>query len=173
MICPRCGHDNIPGADVCARCLFDISTLDRPIGQDRVEQSLMDDPVGVLPLRMPVTVTCGATVGEAIRIMLQAGVGAVLVVEMTGRLVGILSERDLLVKLAGLVDDPTAVPVVEVMTPDPITVGPADTLAFALHQMDTGGYRHLPVVVDGLPQGVVSVRDLLRHVTRVGRDPAG
>ena len=43
----------------------------------------------------------------------------------------------------------------------------ADTLAFALHKMDVGGYRHLPVLKDGKPTGVISVRDMLRHITRL------
>ena len=42
-----------------------------------------------------------------------------------------------------------------------------DKLAFALLKMDVGGYRHLPVVKDGKPAGVISVRDLLRHITRL------
>jgi CBS domain-containing protein len=40
-----------------------------------------------------------------------------------------------------------------------------DSLAFALHKMDTGGYRHLPTLRDGRLSGMVSVRDLLRHIT--------
>jgi CBS domain-containing protein len=55
------------------------------------------------------------------------------------------------------------------MTRDPETVTPADTLAFALGKMDAGGYRHLPVVAGGRPVGVVSVRDVLRHVTRTSQ----
>jgi len=53
------------------------------------------------------------------------------------------------------------------MTPNPETVTSGDTLAFALGKMDAGGYRHLPVVAGGKPVGVISVRDVLRHVTDV------
>ena len=45
-----------------------------------------------------------------------------------------------------------------------------DTLAFALHKMDGGGYRHLPVLKDGQPLGMISVRDMLRHITRLCKD---
>ncbi len=55
------------------------------------------------------------------------------------------------------------------MTSNPETVGPTDSLAFALHKMDCGGYRHLPVVKDGQPLGVISVRDMLRHITGLCR----
>jgi CBS domain-containing protein len=53
------------------------------------------------------------------------------------------------------------------MTVDPQIVRATDTLAFVLHQMDAGGYRHLPVVQDGQPLGMISVRDMLRHMTRL------
>jgi len=53
------------------------------------------------------------------------------------------------------------------MTANPETVSTSDTLAFAIHKMDVGGYRHLPVIHHGAPVGVVSVRDMLRHITRL------
>ena len=59
------------------------------------------------------------------------------------------------------------IPVSEFMTPNPEAVRPTDTLAFVLHKMDGGGYRHLPVAKDGRPLGMVSVRDMLRHITRL------
>ena len=68
---------------------------------------------------------------------------------------------------AALVLADRARPVREVMTPGPESVRETDTLAFALHKMDIGGYRHLPVVREGRVVGMVSVRDLLRHITRL------
>ncbi|MGH7224104.1 MAG: CBS domain-containing protein, partial [Gemmataceae bacterium] len=58
-------------------------------------------------------------------------------------------------------------PIQDFMTADPETVRPTDTLAFALHKMDVGGYRHLPVLKDGQLLGIISVRDMLRHMTRL------
>jgi CBS domain-containing protein len=43
-------------------------------------------------------------------------------------------------------------------------------LALALSKMDAGGYRHLPVVEDGKPVGMISVRDILRHIIAVCPD---
>ena len=83
------------------------------------------------------------------------------------QLLGILSERDLLTRVASPEVDYSDAPVSDFMTPDPETVGPNDTLAFALHKMDCGGYRHLPVLKDGQPLGMISVRDMLRHITRL------
>ncbi len=53
------------------------------------------------------------------------------------------------------------------MTPNPETLDVNDKIAFALHKMDSGGYPHLPVVLDNKPAGVISVRDMLRHITRL------
>ena len=169
MYCPSCGHLNLPGADQCEKCLLDLAALDRPAPQDKVESSLMADTVAVLGPKPPVTVPVDATLGDAVRQMMDRGVGAVLVTTSSGRLVGILTERDFLTKVAGTVDFP-ARPVREFMTPDPETVAPTDPLALALQKMDVGGYRHLPVVAAGLPVGVVSVRDVLRHVTKLCKE---
>jgi CBS domain-containing protein len=166
MICPNCSFDNVPGSEVCANCQNDLTQLDQPAAHDRVERSLMHDPVSVLRPRPPVTLAAGATVGEAIRTLLANDVGALPVVDEGGALLGIFSERDLLTKVAGQ-DDYTARPVREVMTAKPESVREDDTLAFALHKMDIGGYRHLPIVREGRVVGMVSVRDLLRHITRL------
>jgi CBS domain-containing protein len=127
----------------------------------------MEDPVSVLQPRKAVTLPPDATVDEAIRVMLTSDIGALLIVAADGKLVGIFSERDLLTKVAGQAADYAGRKVSEFMTPDPETVRPTDTLAFALHKMDGGGYRHLPVLKDGQPLGMVSVRDMLRHITRM------
>ena len=87
-----------------------------------------------------------------------------------GKLVGILSERDLLVKVVGHHSDFSKLAVEPFMTPNPETVSTKDTLAFALHKMDGGGYRHLPVLKDGKPHGVISVRDMLRHIVHLCKD---
>jgi CBS domain-containing protein len=170
MICPACSHDNFPGQEYCSNCLHDLTQLDRPTSRDRVERSLMDDPVSVLQPRKAVTLSPDATVDEAIRIMLERDIGAVLIVAADGRLVGIFSERDLLTRVAGQVPDYADRPVSEFMTSAPETVRPTDTLAFALHKMDSGGYRHLPVLKDGQPLGMLSVRDMLRHITRLCKE---
>ncbi|HEX5272587.1 MAG TPA: CBS domain-containing protein [Gemmataceae bacterium] len=170
MICPHCGNDNLPGSEECGRCGQDMTQLDRPMPLDAVERSLVEDPVGRVHPRAPVTVAPDTTVGEAIRLMLDGNIGALLVVDARGHLLGIFSERDLLTKIAGLRDDYAGRPVSEFMTRDPESVGPHHTLAFALHKMDCGGYRHVPVLAEGQPVAMISVRDMLRHITRLCRE---
>jgi CBS domain-containing protein len=127
----------------------------------------MEDPVSLLNPKKPITVRPTATVSETIELMLDRDIGALLVTDDSGKLLGIFSERDLLTKVAGIHEPYADLPIRQFMTPSPETVTASDTLAFALHKMDVGGYRHLPVLKEGLPVGVISVRDMLRHITRL------
>jgi signal-transduction protein with cAMP-binding, CBS, and nucleotidyltransferase domain len=169
MICPNCNFDNVPGSEFCRNCLNDLTQHDRPTAQDRVERCLMEETVSALTPRAAVTLPTTALVGEAIQKMLTCDIGAVLIVADNGRLLGIFSERDLLTKV---VDDPyyATKPLCQFMTANPEAVRESDTLAFVLHKMDSGGYRHLPVLKDGRPLGMISVRDMLRHITRLCKD---
>ncbi len=170
MICPNCGHDNLPGSEECSSCLQDLTQLDRPTAQSRVEHSLMEDPVSTLNPHKPITIRPTATIREALRIMLDRDIGAILVVDADGKLQGIFSERDLLTKVAGLHESYADLPVLQFMTANPETVTAKDSLAFALHKMDVGGYRHMPVLSEGFPAGVISVRDMVRYITKLSKD---
>src|SRR5438105_14574301 len=101
MYCPACGHRNPPGSDECGNCMLPLSHVHEPALHDRVERSLMTDPVAALNPREPVTVAASAGLAQAIGLMIDRGVGAVLVTGADGRLVGILTERDFLAKVAG------------------------------------------------------------------------
>src|ERR1700681_4714438 len=98
MICPTCGTDNLPGSEECSSCQQDLTQLDRPAAQDRVERSLMEDAVSILRPGKPVTVQPATTIREAMQTMLARDIGALLVVDSEGKLLGIFSERDLLAK---------------------------------------------------------------------------
>jgi CBS domain-containing protein len=169
MLCPSCGKTNVPGADECAKCLFPLASIDGQTScADAVETAVLNDPVRTLKVRPPVTIPVDAKLGLALDRMVEQGVGALLVVDAGGKLVGILSERDYLRKVVGLQADYARQPLRDYMTADPETVGPEDLLAVALQKMDVGGYRHLPVVEeDGTPVGIVSVRDVIRHITKL------
>ena len=170
MICPTCAHDNLPGNEQCAKCQHSLSQYDIPTPGTHVERCLMEDRVASLPPKPPTTVLPTATVREAIGLMLQHNVGALLVVDAAGQLAGIFSERDLLKRVAGIHDDYADLPVSQFMTHRPEAVSPSDTLIFVLHKMDGRGYRHVPVIDAGRPVSVLSVRDMLRHITRLCRE---
>ncbi len=95
-----------------------------------IDESVVGEPVRRLVRRTtPVAVSPGAAVSEAVRLMKQHRVGCVLI-EDTGRLVGILTERDILTKMVGTGADPALTTVDTVMTRKPETLGPDDPVAF-------------------------------------------
>src|SRR5438445_3317139 len=91
MICPTCGWDNVPGIEVCGHCQQDLTPLDRPCAGNRIERSLMEDQVLVLPCKNPATIIAQATLREAIHLMLENNIGALMVVDDAGKLLGIFS----------------------------------------------------------------------------------
>ncbi|GBC77949.1 Arabinose 5-phosphate isomerase KdsD [bacterium HR08] len=164
MLCPSCGHENLPGVEVCEQCLHDLMGLDLPQPKAGLQKHLMEDPIRRLPLRPPVMVSPDDSVGRALDLMRQHRIGSILVVE-EGKLVGIFTERGALLQLVGTSADVGTLRMREVMTPDPVVLHEDDTLAFALHQMSIGEFRRLPVVrSDGRPVGVVSIKDILRYI---------
>lgn len=108
-----------------------------------------------------------ASVRDAVLRMAEAKVGAMLVVDGE-KLAGIFTERDLLIRVVARHLDPDATRLAEVMTPDPYTADPEMPLSQALVMMYEGCYRHVPVVENGRPLGVVSARDALgRELTEL------
>lgn len=108
----------------------------------------------------PLTIQSTATVTEAARSMQERNVGAAMVLEGT-RLAGIFTERDALFRVLALARDPRTTPVASVMTRDPQTIHPDKPFDDALRMMHEGRFRNVPVVEDGRPLGIVSVRDAL------------
>jgi len=114
----------------------------------------------ILAGQTPITATKTATVVEAARLMKQHVIGALLVVDQS-RLIGIFTERDALFRVLAAGLDPESTRLADVMTADPQTIHPDEPFLRALRIMYQGGFRHLPVVEDGRPFGIVSVRDAL------------
>ena len=108
----------------------------------------------------PVTAEADMTVNEAARRMKDRRVGALLVMR-EGRLAGIFTERDALFRVMAEGRDPARTRLAEVMSANPRTIAPDRPFGHALHMMHEGGFRHVPVVEEGRPVGVVSARDAL------------
>jgi CBS domain-containing protein len=105
------------------------------------------------------------TLGEAAERMAEDGVGSAVVLD-SGRLIGILTERDLLRAVAGRVHTSEA-RVREWMTVDPMTATEATSADEAMRTMLEHGFRHLPVIEEGRTIGVVSLRELMRATIQV------
>jgi CBS domain-containing protein len=97
--------------------------------------------------------------------MMGRGVGCVMIVD-GDRMLGIFSERDALLRLNVDAAKMTDRPISEVMTVNPATLKTRDKIAFALHRMNVGGFRHLPILDDDdRLVGVISIRDILAYLT--------
>jgi CBS domain-containing protein len=105
------------------------------------------------------------TLGEAAERMAEDGVGSAVVLD-SGRLIGILTERDLLRAVAGRVHTSEA-RVREWMTVDPMTATEATSADEAMRTMLEQCFRHLPVIEEGRTIGVVSLRELMRAAMQV------
>ena len=98
------------------------------------------------------------TVVEAARLMEEARVGAILVIKKE-KLVGIFTERDALTRVLAAALDPAHTHLSRVMTRDPMTIEPDKPFGHALIAMFDHGFRHMPVIEQGVPIGIVSMRD--------------
>ncbi|MEA0668756.1 CBS domain-containing protein [Xanthomonas campestris] len=104
-----------------------------------------------------------AAVIEAIRLMADKSIGAVLVMEGE-RLVGIVSERDYARKVVLRDRSSSSTSVAEIMSHAVVTVSPADSVEHCMQLMTDGRFRHLPVVDNGRVHGVISIGDLVKAV---------
>ena len=128
-----------------------------------LSRNLRIDSVSRLRPTPPHAVEDREPVSAAVEVLRRENVGCVLVTRL-GRLVGLFTERDLLARVLapGL---PLSVPMAECLTPDPISVGPKDTVQTAIRRMEKGGYRHLPVVDEhDRPVGVLSARRVVHYL---------
>jgi CBS domain-containing protein len=112
--------------------------------------------------RRLITIGPEATVKEALALFVEHSIGSLPVVGVSGKLIGIFTERDV---LYGDHRDPERFhhqSIREVMTPDPITCRPDDAVHAVMGKMSQHKVGQLPVVDEGMVVGVVSVGDLIR-----------
>jgi CBS domain-containing protein len=117
-------------------------------------------------LRMPAvkTLDCSATIGDAIDMMQKNRIGSVVITK-DGKLEGIVTERDVLLKVIGLIENYKTESITKVMTADPVSLMPGDAIAYALNNMHVGGYRHVPIVnEENEPISLVSIKDVVSFI---------
>ncbi|MEB2343202.1 MAG: CBS domain-containing protein [Deltaproteobacteria bacterium] len=132
---------------------------------NRFDASLLRAPTRHLPTRFPLLFSPTHTVTQAMRAMQKEHRGCVLVTEDGSnqtRVVGIFTERDVLLRIVDRGRNPATLPLAEVMTRDPESLPKDASIAWVLNKMSVGGFRHVPVVDRaGRPVCVVSVRDVV------------
>jgi len=116
----------------------------------------------VIRNREPYSVRSSTTVQEAAEFMAERNIGAVCVVDESGKLLGVFSERDVMNRVVVQKKDPTSLQVGEVTSELRAVIRCDETPHQALERMELIGSRHLPVVDDERWVGMLSMRDLLR-----------
>jgi CBS domain-containing protein len=161
ITCPSCGFDNLVGADTCDNCGADLAGHDVPQATVSFHGRLLGEHLDELGAPRPIEVSPDTPLDVAIARMHEAETDCVLV--MAGdRLVGIFTDRDAVVKAAG--KRLASFHVRDFMTADPVVLRHDDPIAVAIHKMAIGGFRHIPIVEDGRPTGVVTARDVFHHL---------
>ncbi|MCP4245970.1 MAG: CBS domain-containing protein [bacterium] len=168
MECPSCGYENAPGTDVCDGCQVSLDFLSGPLPPEGLLEQLSTEKLATLIPESPFEVTPDTPLREAVERLVETGRHCALVVS-GGAIVGILTERDILMKAASEYDRHADSPVSEFMTAGPETLTPDNTIAFGLNRMTVGAFRHLPIADQGHPLGVVAVRRILAYM--VDRHP--
>jgi CBS domain-containing protein len=166
LICPACGSENFEGADLCDQCQGPLTELSVPQATTPLEKALLHDRIEILKPRPPVCFPPEAPIGEVLRRMIGERVGCAAIVDDQQRLLGIFTERDALLRLNVAIDRLRDKPVSSAMTENPTTLRPRDKIAYALHRMNVGGFRHIPLVDDNdRLVGVISIRGILAYLT--------
>jgi CBS domain-containing protein len=109
-----------------------------------------------------VTMPGNASVAEAVRLLKEKRIGAVVISDDGARVLGILSERDIVHALVDFAAAALEMRVSELMTQDVVTCAPEDSIAELMARMTERRIRHLPVVKDGVLDGMVSIGDVVK-----------
>ena len=124
----------------------------------------IQDPISSLGLESPLTAEIGTNLKNALKQLQKEKQNCLLIVK-NGSLRGILTERDILLKVTGKGFDLDLVTVDEFMTESPEYLSSEDPLAYALNKMHIGGFRHVPILNDNLqPVGLISIADIISTI---------
>jgi len=109
------------------------------------------------------TIEPTTNLATAARLLAERKIGALVVTGPDRRVVGIVSERDIVQELAAHGAAALDLPLTEVMTRNVMTCSASDTISSVMERMTEGKFRHLPVVEQGRLSGLVSIGDVVKH----------
>ncbi len=167
--CPACGHPNIEGSDQCEECQADLFDLGLPeTTSEGLAQRLIEDSIMELKPELSLKMFPESTVAEVVQTMIDQQASAAMIVHHDA-LVGIFTERDVLMKIADRYDEVAHEPIRKFMTASPEVLQASDSIAFGLNRMAVKSVRHIPILQDDKPIALVRTRDVLRFLA--GRCP--
>ena len=124
----------------------------------------IDSPISNFDLREPLIIELGTSLENVLETMQKTKYNCVLTLS-DEKLNGILTERDILLKVTGKGYDLQLTTIDEFITANPEYVSPEDPLAYALNKMYVGGFRNVPVVNDEMfPVGIISISDIISTI---------
>lgn len=164
IICPHCKHENLAGADTCEACHQDLRHESLPKPTEGLQKRIMTEPIRNLQPNPPILVRPETPALEVVGKMQEGRQGSALIIDANGNLIGIFTDRDVLQKIGFEASDLAELPIHTLMTLDPVVLREDDTIAYALNKMSVGGFRHIPIVKEGRPVGIVTVKDLFHHL---------
>ena len=167
--CPVCGYESLEGADRCEQCLHSLMHRDLPRAKkdDAIQSVMMTAPIADLITGKDLLVASPSdSVLQIVKILQKENKNCVLIYNKK-KLVGIISNRDILLKVTGKYKDLSKVKAETVMTRNPEYVMADAPIAYVVNKMAVGGYRHVPVLqADGTPLSIIIIKDVLGYLAR-------
>lgn len=163
MKCPDCCQDNIDGSDECGCCGASLVHVAKQPKRG-LERRIIEGVLSALSPRRAVKVLPSDPMRKALDTMVGAKVGCVLAVE-AGRCVGILSERELMLRVSETADL-DKLKVKDLMRPAPTLLSESDEVGLALHHMALSGHLHVALRLKDGDLGIFSARDLLEFLCK-------
>ncbi len=142
-----------------------LSNYDLPAYSDQMERELVEDTIQAVVTRPLITVPPTTPVGEALQIMVDRDVACLLITDEQEHLLGIFSERDVLLRVADRFEQVRQQRISDVMTANPTAVYETATPAQALNLMAEAGFRHIPILdMSDRVVGIIGPRRVTRYL---------
>lgn len=129
----------------------------------RKKETFWSEPISKVELQRAAVVPLGTTIIDAVKEMKYNQIGCVLVMDARQKLVGILSNGDLMHNFVGS-SLPGETPVDTIMTKEPFTGTPALTVQETLEIFHSNSFRHMPILVGDKIEGIISIRGLMAFI---------
>ncbi|MCO4794013.1 MAG: CBS domain-containing protein [Bacteriovoracaceae bacterium] len=126
-----------------------------------LSSEIFKEPIKLVKMPKVMALDVSTTIGEAVSLMQKNKIGSVVITK-DKELEGIVTERDILMKVIGLMDNWESKPISDIMTRNPQSLMPDDEIAYVLNNMHVGGYRHVPIVNENdEPVSMISIKDVV------------